>query len=88
MKSIESVLHEHRLFPPPAELAAAAAISGMDAYKTLVAEAEADYKGFWGASRTRDADMEGAFLQSPGRVERAVLHVVRGWRAKRFVQLS
>lgn len=48
MKSIESVLHEHRLFPPPAELAADAAISGMDAYKTLVAEAEADYNGFWG----------------------------------------
>lgn len=48
MKSIESVLHEHRLFPPPVELAADAAISGMDAYKTLVAEAEADYNGFWG----------------------------------------
>ncbi|MDW3686946.1 acetate--CoA ligase [Cupriavidus sp. CV2] len=48
MQSIESVLHEHRLFPPPADLAAHASISGMDAYKTLVAEAEGDYNGFWG----------------------------------------
>ncbi|MGY2492252.1 acetate--CoA ligase [Cupriavidus sp. CP313] len=48
MQSIESVHHEHRLFPPPADLAAHAAIAGMDAYRALVAEAERDYNGFWG----------------------------------------
>ncbi|MGO4304380.1 acetate--CoA ligase [Cupriavidus sp. RAF12] len=48
MQTIESVLHERRLFPPPEDLAAHASISGMDAYSALVAEAEGDYDGFWG----------------------------------------
>jgi acetyl-CoA synthetase len=47
MSVIESVLHEHRVFPPSAEVVANAAISGMDAYRALVAEAERDYEGFW-----------------------------------------
>ena len=48
MSAIESVLQEHRVFPPSAEAAAGATISGMDAYRALVAEAERDYEGFWG----------------------------------------
>jgi acetyl-CoA synthetase len=48
MSAIESVLQEHRVFPPPAAAAAGATISGMDAYKALAAEAERDYEGFWG----------------------------------------
>ncbi|KAA1006513.1 acetate--CoA ligase [Paraburkholderia panacisoli] len=48
MSAIESVLQEHRVFPPSAEAAAGAAISGMDAYHALAAEAERDYEGFWG----------------------------------------
>ncbi|MFM0347317.1 acetate--CoA ligase [Paraburkholderia sp. RL17-347-BIC-D] len=48
MSAIESVLHERRVFPPSAEAAAGAAISGMDAYRALAAEAERDYEGFWG----------------------------------------
>ena len=48
MTIVETILYERRLFPPPAEVAAAATISGMDAYRTLVAEAERDYEGFWG----------------------------------------
>jgi acetyl-CoA synthetase len=48
MSAIESVLHEGRVFPPSAEAAAGAAISGMDAYRALMAEAERDYEGFWG----------------------------------------
>jgi acetyl-CoA synthetase len=47
MSAIESVLQEHRIFHPPTELVAQAAISGMDAYLELVAEAERDYEGFW-----------------------------------------
>ncbi|WP_206951769.1 acetate--CoA ligase [Trinickia acidisoli] len=47
MSAIESVLHESRVFPPSAEAAAGAAISGMDAYRALTAEAERDYDGFW-----------------------------------------
>ncbi|MEC5408060.1 acetate--CoA ligase [Paraburkholderia sp. MPAMCS5] len=48
MSAIESVLQEHRVFPPSAEAAAGATISGMDAYHALAAEAERDYEGFWG----------------------------------------
>jgi len=47
MSAIESVLQERRVFPPSAETMKAATISGMDAYKALVAEAERDYEGFW-----------------------------------------
>jgi acetyl-CoA synthetase len=45
--TIESVLQEHRVFPPNPALAAQANISGMDAYRALCAEAEKDYTGFW-----------------------------------------
>ena len=47
MSKIDSVLHEIRLFYPPAELVKTAAISGMDAYNALCAEAASDYEGFW-----------------------------------------
>jgi len=47
MSAIESVLQERRVFPPSAEAAAGATISGMDAYHALAAEAERDYEGFW-----------------------------------------
>ncbi len=47
MSNIESVLHENRLFQPPPALVKDAAISGMNAYHALCAEAERDYEGFW-----------------------------------------
>src|ERR1700754_4095746 len=47
MSAIESVLQERRVFPPSAETMKAATVSGMEAYKALVAEAESDYEGFW-----------------------------------------
>jgi len=47
--TIESVLHEHRVFPPNAKLVAQANISGMDAYRAMCAAAEKDYTGFWGS---------------------------------------
>ena len=36
-----------KIYLPPADLAAAAAVSGMAGYQALCAEAEADYEGFW-----------------------------------------
>ncbi|AMP01184.1 acetate--CoA ligase [Collimonas arenae] len=48
MANIETFSQETRVFPPPAEFSRTAAISGMDAYRALVAEAEQDYEGFWG----------------------------------------
>jgi acetyl-CoA synthetase len=46
--TIESVLQETRVFPPAADFVKQANISGMEAYKTLCAEAEQDFEGFWG----------------------------------------
>jgi acetyl-CoA synthetase len=48
MSAIESILHENRLFPPPAEFVRQANLSGMETYRALCAEAERDYEGFWG----------------------------------------
>ena len=47
--SIESVSHEHRIFPPSPEFVAKANISGRAAYDALCAEALRDYTGFWAA---------------------------------------
>ena len=47
MSEIESLMHEHRIFNPPAEFVKNAAISSMEAYQALCAEAERDYDGFW-----------------------------------------
>ncbi|WP_308922783.1 acetate--CoA ligase [Janthinobacterium sp. J1-1] len=38
---------ESRIFEPSQQFAAQATISGMDAYKAMVADAERDYEGFW-----------------------------------------
>ncbi|HET6598857.1 MAG TPA: acetate--CoA ligase [Burkholderiaceae bacterium] len=38
---------ETAVYPPPAALVKGAHVSGMDAYRRLCAEAEADYEGFW-----------------------------------------
>ena len=43
----QGALNEHRVFNPPADFAANAAISGMDAYQKLCDEAANDYEGFW-----------------------------------------
>ena len=48
MSQNESGSHEVRIYNPPADLAAKAAVSGMDAYKALCAEADRDYEGYWG----------------------------------------
>src|SRR5215207_8956442 len=45
--NIESVLQETRVFPPSAQFVKQANVSGMEAYRKLVAEAERDFEGFW-----------------------------------------
>jgi len=47
MSSIESVLHENRVFEPSEDFVKQANISGMAAYKEMCDEAERDYEGFW-----------------------------------------
>jgi acetyl-CoA synthetase len=46
--TIESVLKESRLFPPPPDFVKQANVSGMAAYQALRDEAERDFEGFWG----------------------------------------
>ena len=48
MSTIESVLNESRLFPPPAQFVKNANVSGMAAYQALCDEAQRDYAAFWG----------------------------------------
>ena len=45
---IDSVMHEERLFPPPSEFSANAAIGSMDDYQKLYDAAKADPDKFWG----------------------------------------
>ena len=45
--SIESVLHETRVFQPSAGFVQQANVSGMANYQALCKEAEQDYEGFW-----------------------------------------
>jgi acetyl-CoA synthetase len=45
---IDNVMQESRVFPPPAEFAAKAAIGSLQAYEELYAEAKADPEKFWG----------------------------------------
>src|SRR2546427_7847547 len=47
MSNIESVLRETRVFEPSPEAVRDAAVSGMDAYRALCAEAERNPSGFW-----------------------------------------
>jgi len=46
--TIESVLQEKRVFPPAPAFVKQANISGMEAYRKLVAEFERDFEGTWG----------------------------------------
>jgi len=45
--SNDTAANEPKIYPPPAAAVAGAHVSGMAAYDKLVAEAEADYVGFW-----------------------------------------
>ncbi|HET9469764.1 MAG TPA: AMP-binding protein, partial [Usitatibacter sp.] len=45
--TIESVLQETRVFPPPPALVKQANVPGMAAYEAMCKEAAADFEGFW-----------------------------------------
>jgi acetyl-CoA synthetase len=53
--AIESVLHENRLFPPPADFAARAAVTSFEEYEALYDRAAADPESFW-AEQARNLD--------------------------------
>ncbi|HEY1393272.1 MAG TPA: acetyl-coenzyme A synthetase N-terminal domain-containing protein, partial [Methylibium sp.] len=47
MALVEVHSQELKLYPPPEAAVKAAHVSGMEAYRKLAAEAEADYEGYW-----------------------------------------
>lgn len=57
-------LIENRVFAPPAEFAANAAISGMDAYQKLCDEAAGDYEGFWARLARENIAWQQPFTQT------------------------
>jgi len=63
MSEIESLMHEARVFTPPADFVKNAAVSGMDAYHALCAEAEKDYEGFWGRLARENLEWHKPFTQ-------------------------
>ena len=46
--NIDSMLQEHRVFPPPAEFSAKAHIKSLEEYERIYAEAAQDPEAFWG----------------------------------------
>lgn len=54
--TIESILQEQRLFPPPTDLAAQADIKSLDEYEQLYAKAEADPQAFWAELAEQELD--------------------------------
>jgi acetyl-CoA synthetase len=60
----QGALNEHRVFPPPAEFAAKATISGMDAYQKLCDEAANDYEGFWARLAREHLEWQKPFTQT------------------------
>jgi acetyl-CoA synthetase len=51
--SIESILNESRVFPPPASFSAESRIKSFEEYEKLYAEAEADPEAFWAKQAER-----------------------------------
>ena len=64
MSTIESVLHENRVFEPPQSFVSQANIRGMEEYQKLCAEAEADYAGFWARLARENLLWEKPFTQA------------------------
>jgi acetyl-CoA synthetase len=60
----QGALHEHRVFNPPADFAANATISGMDAYRKLCDEAASDYEGFWARLARENLAWQKPFTQT------------------------
>ncbi|MGN6704218.1 MAG: AMP-binding protein, partial [Burkholderiaceae bacterium] len=64
MSDIETLKEENRIFQPPAEFVAQAAISGMDGYRAMCAQAEADYEGFWAKLARENLKWQTPFTQT------------------------
>jgi acetyl-coenzyme A synthetase (EC 6.2.1.1) len=64
MANIESVLTETRVFTPAPAFAAQANVSGIDAYRALCAEADADYEAYWARLARAAIDWQTPFTRT------------------------
>ena len=64
MSNIESILTETRVFPPADPFVKQANVSGMETYRALCREAEADYAGFWAKLARQHLDWHKPFSRS------------------------
>jgi acetyl-CoA synthetase len=64
MAAIESILTETRVFPPADAFIKQANVSGMEAYRALSREAEADYAGFWARLARQHLDWNKPFTRT------------------------
>jgi acetyl-CoA synthetase len=64
MADIESILTETRVFPPADAFVKQANVSGMEAYRALCGEAEADYEGFWAKLARQHIDWRTPFSRT------------------------
>jgi len=63
MSTIDSILHENRLFPAPAAFEQGARVAGRAAYEALCAEAATDYEGFWARQAREQLDWHTPFTR-------------------------
>src|SRR5688572_3693185 len=61
--STEASAADTKLYPPPEELARSAHVGGRAAYDRLVAEADADYTGFWARQAREMVEWQTPFTQ-------------------------
>ena len=54
--TIESILHEKRLFPPTAEFSQKAHVKSLEEYRALYDKAAADPQAFWAELATQELD--------------------------------
>ena len=87
MSTIESVLNETRLFPPPEAFVRQANVSGMAAYQALCDEAARDYEGFWARLAREHVLWHKPFTKVLDESNRAVLQMVPRRPAERLLQL-
>ena len=82
-KSLESILHEERVFPPREEFSATSRLRPDDV-EALNAEAEADYEGFWARLAREEIHWEHAVHPDAGCLGRAQLSLVLRRPTERF----
>ena len=87
MSSIQSVMHESRVFEPPRRVGRAGQRQEGRLRRDVAREAAATSRASGRISRATSSLWHKPFTQDARRIERAVLQVVRRRRAQRLVQL-